>query len=150
MADGKDAQRLAAEVLALVLRRGCEFELQGTLAGVAESRAAQIVTGRMCRLFGGQGLIDGGIDLKTAPMDLQIRGQAAAFDIDISRVELERLKNNTSGFVPLIIGVELLHGLTGFLIKGDHLRAHISTLLRILLYRDLDVSCDGRNSANNG
>ena len=34
MADGEDAQRLAAEVLALVLRRRRELELQGPLAGI--------------------------------------------------------------------------------------------------------------------
>ncbi|MCP5231008.1 MAG: hypothetical protein H6948_02765 [Zoogloeaceae bacterium] len=54
MADGEDAQRLAAEVLALVLRRRRELELQGALAGMAEARAAEVVAGRPRRLIGGQ------------------------------------------------------------------------------------------------
>jgi hypothetical protein len=45
MADGKDAQRLAAEVLALVLRRRRELELKGALAGVAKARPAKISRG---------------------------------------------------------------------------------------------------------
>ena len=43
MADGEDAQRLAGEVGAIVLRRPGELELQGALAGMADARAAQIV-----------------------------------------------------------------------------------------------------------
>ena len=45
---------LAAELLALVLRRRRELELQGALAGMAEARAAEIVAGRPCRLIGGR------------------------------------------------------------------------------------------------
>ena len=51
MADGEDAQRLAAEVLALVLRRRRELELQRPLAGMAEARAAEIVARRLYRLI---------------------------------------------------------------------------------------------------
>ena len=46
MADGEDAQRLAGEVRALVLRRAGELELQGALAGMTEARAAEIVARR--------------------------------------------------------------------------------------------------------
>ena len=62
VADGEDAECLAAEVLALVLRRRRELELEGTLAGMAEARAAEIVPGRPRGLIGGERLIDGGVD----------------------------------------------------------------------------------------
>ena len=46
MADGEDAQRLAGEVRALVLRRAGELELQGALASMTDARAAEIVARR--------------------------------------------------------------------------------------------------------
>src|SRR5690606_14445346 len=76
MADGEDAQGLAAEVLALVLRRRRELELQCPLAGMAEPRAAEIVAGRPRGLIGGERLIDGGVQpLGEAGAMIVIEGQ---------------------------------------------------------------------------
>ena len=52
MADGEDAQRLARKVLAVVLGRRGELELQSALAGVAKARATKIISGRSRCVFG--------------------------------------------------------------------------------------------------
>jgi len=57
--DGEDAQQLAGEVLPLILGRVCELKLQGAFAGVAKPRAAEVITGRPCRILGRQGRING-------------------------------------------------------------------------------------------
>ena len=62
MADREDAQGLAAEVGAVVLRRGGELELQRPLAGMAEPGAAEIVARRRGGAFGLERGIDERVD----------------------------------------------------------------------------------------
>jgi hypothetical protein len=57
----------------------------------------------------------GGIDLQTDRMDLNIVGNAGAFQIEIPTVQLEQLKKDVTGFVPLILNVEPLQSLPAFL-----------------------------------
>ena len=62
MPDREDPQRLAAELLALVLRRAHELELQSALAGMAEARPAEIGARRERRAFGDERLVDDRVD----------------------------------------------------------------------------------------
>src|SRR5690606_33558966 len=62
VSDLEDPQCLAGELLALILRRTRELELQSALTAVSKAGAAQIVAGRPRRLIGGERPIDGGVD----------------------------------------------------------------------------------------
>jgi hypothetical protein len=48
----------------------------------------------------------GGIDLETGQMDLDIRGNAGTFEVEIPADKLEQLRNDVKGFVPLIINIQ--------------------------------------------
>ena len=61
----------------------------------------------------------GGIDLQTGQMDLDIRGNAGSFEIEIPTDTLERLRNDVKGFVPLIINVQPLTDVPLFLGLSD-------------------------------
>ena len=62
VADLEDPQRLAAEIRAFVLGRAREFELQGTLAGMAQPGCAKIGAGRRGLALSDQRGIDGSVD----------------------------------------------------------------------------------------
>jgi hypothetical protein len=62
VADLEDPERLAGEVLALILARARELELQCALAGMTQTGCAQIDPGRRGLALGDQRGIDQRID----------------------------------------------------------------------------------------
>jgi len=64
----------------------------------------------------------GGIDLQTDRMELDIRGNAGAFAVEIPVDKLEQLKNDVKGFVPLIINVQPVRDVPMFLGLSDDSR----------------------------
>ena len=62
----------------------------------------------------------GGIDLNTDRLDMMIRGNAGNFDIDLTPEQLQMIKENVTGFVPVIIRVQPVKSVPMFLGMGDN------------------------------
>ena len=62
MTDLEDAQRLAAEIRALILGRACELELQRAFAGMSQTGRAEIGPGRRGLPLGDQRGVDQRVD----------------------------------------------------------------------------------------
>lgn len=57
----------------------------------------------------------GGIDLNTDRLDMFIKGNAGNFDMELTPEDLQMLQQGVTGFVPVIIGVNPLESVPGFL-----------------------------------
>ena len=98
------ARGIKVEQLAQLYKEGVDFVGLGVANAIAgaETRDREV----------------GGIDLSSANMNLQTRNSGGDIKFDIDPAMLQRLQN-TTGFVPVIINVQPLRSLSGFLGLAD-------------------------------